>query len=68
MDRLHYIDLGLDDIYLAGGFEINGTKWGKKVRIHDVYGLRHAIAKICHRVSLKVRLLPSDKARGKSNE
>ena len=58
MDRLHYIGSGLDNIYLAGGFEINGTKWGKKVRIHDVYGLRHAVARICHEGGFKGKASP----------
>lgn len=40
-DTYHYTESGLDDIYLANGFEIDGGK----LRIHDIEGLHRAIGR-----------------------
>lgn len=40
-DAYHYTESGLDDIYLASGFEIHDGK----LRIHDIEGLHRAISR-----------------------
>lgn len=43
MNEYHYIDSGLRNIWLASGFEVVETNYGKGVAIHDVEGLHRAI-------------------------
>lgn len=38
-----YDECGLDNVYLANGFELVETPRGKELRIHDVDGLHQAI-------------------------
>ena len=39
----HYRQCGLDNVYLRNGFEVESTKYGETIRIHDVDGLHLAI-------------------------
>lgn len=39
----HYQQCGLDNVYLRNGFEIEATKYGETIRIHDIDGLHRAI-------------------------
>jgi len=39
----HYRQCGLDNVYLRNGFEVESTKPGEAIRIHDVDGLHLAI-------------------------
>lgn len=41
----HYVDSGLDNIYLANGFEIHETPYGEGISIEDTEGLHKAIGK-----------------------
>jgi DNA-binding transcriptional regulator YiaG len=41
----HYIDAGLENVWLANGFERQSTPYGDAVIIHDVAGLTRAICK-----------------------
>jgi putative transcriptional regulator len=41
----HYTMCGLDNIYLANGFEIHDTDYGSGISITDIDGLHRAIAK-----------------------
>jgi DNA-binding transcriptional regulator YiaG len=43
MSEYHYTDSGLRNIWLASGFEVVETNYGKGVAIHDVEGLHRAI-------------------------
>jgi DNA-binding transcriptional regulator YiaG len=44
-DNLHrYVDCGLDNVYLNGGFEVEETPYGKAVSITDLDGLHKSIA------------------------
>jgi len=43
MDRYHYIESGLDNVWLANGFEIVQTGHGEGIRINNVDGLHQAI-------------------------
>jgi putative transcriptional regulator len=42
--RHHYTESGLDNVWLAGGFEETETPYGKGVAIHDIDGLHRCIA------------------------
>lgn len=39
----HYRQCGLGNVYLRNGFEIESTKYGESIRIHDIDGLHDAI-------------------------
>lgn len=41
----HYVDAGLDNVWLANGFERQATPYGEAVIIHDVPGLTRAICR-----------------------
>ncbi len=41
----HYLQCGLDNVYLRNGFEIEATKYGETIRIHDIDGLHRAIGR-----------------------
>ena len=41
----HYIDAGLENVWLANGFERQSTPYGDAVIIHDLAGLTRAICK-----------------------
>jgi DNA-binding transcriptional regulator YiaG len=41
----HYIDAGLENVWLANGFERQSTPYGVAVIIHDLAGLTRAICK-----------------------
>lgn len=41
----HYVDAGLDNVWLANGFERQQTPYGEAVVIHDVPGLTRAICR-----------------------
>ena len=44
MKKYHYIESGLDNIYLVNGFKITKTKSGdEEIFIHDIHGLHKAI-------------------------
>lgn len=43
MNEYHYTDSGLRNIWLASGFEVVETNYGKGVAIHDLEGLHRAI-------------------------
>lgn len=43
MSHYHYTESGLRNIWLASGFEMVETNYGKGVSIHDVPGLHRAI-------------------------
>ncbi len=43
MNHYHYTESGLRNIWLASGFEMVETNYGKGVAIHDVPGLHRAI-------------------------
>lgn len=46
MNKYHYTESGLDNIYLVNGFEINKTEDdGEEIFIHDIHGLHKAIGK-----------------------
>ncbi len=40
----HYVDSGLDNIYLANGYTVRKTQEGEFVAIHDLDGLHRLIA------------------------
>ena len=44
IEPLHYPDCGLDDIFLLNGYEKVETPYGHGISVHDVDGLRAAIA------------------------
>jgi DNA-binding transcriptional regulator YiaG len=47
MNKYHYTECGLDNIYLTNGFEITKTKNGdKEIFIHDIHGLHKTIGNI----------------------
>jgi len=41
----HYLGCGLDDVYLANGYEIHNTDYGKGVRIKNLDELHDAISR-----------------------
>ena len=41
---LHYTACGLDNVWLASGFTVKETKYGKGVSIEDVDGLHQLLA------------------------
>ena len=43
MESYHYIECGLDNIYLLNGFKFMETSRGRAVSIHDIDGLHRAI-------------------------
>jgi DNA-binding transcriptional regulator YiaG len=43
-DYYHYIECGLDNIYLVNGFKITRTDEDEELFIHDIYGLHKAIS------------------------
>lgn len=43
-ERYHYVDCGLDNIWLVGGVERTDTPYGPATAIHDLEHLHHAIA------------------------
>ena len=46
VDRYHYSECGLDNIYLYNGFEFVETPRGRAVNIRDIEGLHRAIGLI----------------------
>ena len=40
---LKYDDAGLRNVWLANGYELHDTAYGKAVSYHDIHGLTHAI-------------------------
>lgn len=47
MNKYHYTECGLDNIYLVNGFKITKLKEGdEEIFIHDIHGLHKAIGKI----------------------
>ena len=44
MSKYHYTQCGLDNVWLANGFEIDETPYGRGMAIEDVKGLHAAIA------------------------
>jgi len=40
----HYLDCGLDNVFLEGGFEVIDTPYGRGVTINDLDGLHSCIA------------------------
>jgi putative transcriptional regulator len=40
---LKYDDAGLRNVWLANGYELHDTAYGKDVSYHDIHGLTHAI-------------------------
>ena len=44
-DRYQYIESGLDNVFLAGGFEYQTAPSGRTVTIHDIEGLHEAIGR-----------------------
>ena len=40
----HYVNSGLDYVYLANGFTVHDTPYGSGVAIENADGLHHAIA------------------------
>jgi putative transcriptional regulator len=47
---LKYDDGGLRNVWLANGYEVRKTAYGKAVAFHDVHGLTRAI---CHALTIK---------------
>lgn len=46
MNKYHYVECGLDNVYLVNGFEIIKIKDGdEEIFIHDIHGLHKAIGK-----------------------
>jgi len=46
MNKYHYTECGLDNVYLINGVEITKTKDGsEEIFIHDIHGLHKAIGK-----------------------
>jgi len=43
MKQYHYTESGLDNIWLANGFEITETNGDKEIYIHDIHGLHKMI-------------------------
>jgi putative transcriptional regulator len=43
MEKYHYTESGLDNVYLVNGFERVETPYGKGLSIHDVEGLHRTI-------------------------
>ena len=43
--RYRYTESGLTNVWLANGYTIRKTKYGKGVSIHDVEGLHRALAR-----------------------
>ena len=43
-NMLHYTECGLDNVWLANGFEIVETDYGKGVMVHNPSGLHRAVA------------------------
>ena len=43
-DWLHYTACGLDNVWLANGFSVKETKYGKGIAIDDVEGLHRLLA------------------------
>lgn len=44
-DRYHYLESGLDNVWLMDGFQFDQGPFGKTVAIHDIEGLHQAIAR-----------------------
>ena len=42
-DLFHYVECGLDDVYLKSGFELHETSYGEGFSIMDIEGLHRAI-------------------------
>ena len=42
-ERYHYVECGLDDVYLRNGFERSRSARGRSVAINDIDGLHRAI-------------------------
>lgn len=48
MNKYHYTECGLPNVWLENGFVVRETPYGKAVAVHDVEGLHLALAKsIC---------------------
>ena len=45
MEHYHYTECGLDNVYLANGYEMKETPSGRLVSIHNIHDLHHAIGK-----------------------
>lgn len=43
MERYHYSESGLDNVWLVNGFEVMETSYGEAVSIHDLEGLHRVI-------------------------
>lgn len=60
-DAYHYTESGLRNIWLANGYTVRKTKYGKGVSIHDVEGLNRAISQALaskpHLTGAEVRFL-----------
>src|SRR3989338_8849948 len=60
-DAYHYTESGLRNIWLANGYAVRQTKYGKGVSIHDVDGLHRAISQALasksHLTGAEVRFL-----------
>jgi DNA-binding transcriptional regulator YiaG len=60
-DAYHYTESGLRNIWLANGYTVRQTKYGKGVSIHDVEGLNRAISQALasksHLTGAEVRFL-----------
>lgn len=46
MKEYHYVECGLDNIYLLNGFEIKKVQGDEEIFIHDINGLHKAIGMI----------------------
>ena len=46
MNLYHYVQCGLNNVWLRSGFELQDTPYGKAVSIQNVEGLHEAIAKV----------------------
>jgi DNA-binding transcriptional regulator YiaG len=44
-DRYHYLESGLDNVFLMGGFQFDHGPSGRTVAIQDIEGLHQAIAR-----------------------
>lgn len=42
----HYTESGLSNVWLANGYTVRKTKYGKSVSIHDADGLHRAIGRV----------------------
>lgn len=46
MERYHYTECGLDNVYLLSGFELETVDGEEELFIHDIHGLHRAIGHI----------------------